>query len=59
MTVTVPLVVIAGLVVLILCRYVGLKAWQAIVCVLFGLLLAATVYGVALSHLVATAASLF
>jgi hypothetical protein len=59
MTVTVPMVLIAGFVVVILCRYVGLKAWQAIVCVLFGLLLAATVYGVAISHLLATATSLF
>jgi hypothetical protein len=48
--VSIPLVVLAGVVVLVLCRYVGLKVWQAVVCVLFGLLLAATVAGPAIGH---------
>jgi uncharacterized protein YybS (DUF2232 family) len=42
MTVTMPLVLIVGLVVLIAYRYMGLKIWQAILCLIFGFLLAAT-----------------
>ena len=42
MTVSIPLVVIAGAIVYLAWRYMGLKIWQAIVCLLFGFLLAAT-----------------
>lgn len=42
MTVTMPLVLIVGLIVFIAYRYVGLRVWQAIVCLIFGFLLAAT-----------------
>jgi hypothetical protein len=42
MTVTVPIVVIVGLIVLIAYRYMGLRVWHALVCLVFGFLLAAT-----------------
>ena len=42
MTVSIPLVAILGVVVYIAWRYMGLRVWQAVVCLLFGFLLAAT-----------------
>lgn len=42
MTVSIPLVVIVGAIVYAAWRYMGLRAWQAIVCLLLGFLLAAT-----------------
>jgi hypothetical protein len=42
MTVTMPLVLIVGLVVFVAYRYMGLRVWQVIVCLIFGFLLAAT-----------------
>ena len=42
MTVTVPLVVIVGGVIYVAYRYMGLRVWQAIICLIFGFLLAAT-----------------
>ena len=42
MTVSIPLVVIAGAFIWIAYRYMGLRIWQAVVCVIFGFLLAAT-----------------
>jgi hypothetical protein len=42
MTVTVPLVVIFGILVFIAYRYMGLRVWHAIVALIFGFLLAAT-----------------
>jgi hypothetical protein len=41
-TVSIPLVVILGLVVLLAWRYMGLRVWQAVLCLLFGFFLAAT-----------------
>jgi hypothetical protein len=40
--VTVPLVAILGAVVFVAWRYMGLRAWQAVLCLLFGFLIAAT-----------------
>jgi hypothetical protein len=40
--VSLPLVAILGAVVLLAWRYMGLRAWQAVLCLLFGFLLAAT-----------------
>jgi hypothetical protein len=40
--VSVPLVAIAGAVVFVAWRYMGLRVWQAVMCLLFGFLLAAT-----------------
>ena len=42
MAVSVPLVVIFGILVFIAYRYMGLRAWHAIVALIFGFLLAAT-----------------
>lgn len=42
MNVTIPIVAIAGLVVYVAYRYMSLRIWHAIVCLLFGFLLAAT-----------------
>jgi hypothetical protein len=42
MTVTIPLVAIAGILVYLTYRYMGLRMWHAIVALIFGFLLAAT-----------------
>ena len=42
MAVSVPLVVIFGILVFVAYRYMGLRAWHAIVALIFGFLLAAT-----------------
>ena len=42
MTVSIPLVVLLGAVVFVAWRYMGLRVWQAVVCLVFGFLLAAT-----------------
>jgi hypothetical protein len=42
MTVSIPLVAIFGILVYIAYRYMGLRAWHAIVALIFGFLLAAT-----------------
>ncbi|MFI9556126.1 hypothetical protein [Nonomuraea endophytica] len=42
MSISVPIVVVLGVAVIIALRYLGLRLWQAIVCALFGFLLAAT-----------------
>jgi len=41
-TVSIPLVVLAGALIYIAWRYMGLRVWQIIVCLIFGFLLAAT-----------------
>jgi hypothetical protein len=52
MTISVPLVVIFGVLAVVAWRYMGLKAWQAIVCLLVGFLLAATSAAPPLRHLI-------
>jgi hypothetical protein len=42
MNVSIPLIVIAGLVVYLAWRYMGLRVWHVIVTAIFGFLLAAT-----------------
>lgn len=42
MTVSIPLVLIVGVIVYAAWRFMGLRAWQAIACLLLGFLLAAT-----------------
>lgn len=42
MTVSIPLVVIFGIILFAACRYMKLRMWQAIVALIFGFLLAAT-----------------
>jgi hypothetical protein len=53
MTISIPVVVIAGLIVYFAWRYMGLKVWHAIVCLLFGFLLAATAAGPQIHNLIA------
>jgi hypothetical protein len=43
LTVSIPLVAVVGVIVYIAWRYMGLRVWHAIICLLFGFLLAATV----------------
>ncbi|MFI6540269.1 hypothetical protein ACIBHY_47965 [Nonomuraea sp. NPDC050547] len=50
MTITIPLVVLLGVVVFIGLRYLGLRLWQAIVSVVFGFLLAATAVAPDIQH---------
>jgi hypothetical protein len=45
MTVSIPLVALAGAAVYLAWRYMGLRVWQAILCLVFGFLLAATTAG--------------
>ena len=42
MTVSIPLVALLGVAVFLAWRYMGLRIWQVIVCLLFGFFLAAT-----------------
>jgi hypothetical protein len=42
MTVSIPLVALAGIAVYLAWRFMGLRIWQAILCLIFGFLLAAT-----------------
>jgi len=42
MTVTIPLVLVIGVIAYICYRYMGLKLWHLIVCLLLGFLIAAT-----------------
>lgn len=42
MTVTIPLVAIIGIAVYVCYRYMGLRFWHLLVCLLLGFLLAAT-----------------
>ena len=53
MTATIPLVLIAGLVVFLAHRYMGLRIWHALACTIFGFLLAATTTAPQISHLIA------
>lgn len=42
MTISIPLIAIVGLVVYVAWRHMGLRVWQAVICLVFGFLLAAT-----------------
>lgn len=42
MTITIPLIVIVGALVWVAWRFMGLRTWQAVLCLLLGFLLAAT-----------------
>jgi uncharacterized membrane protein len=42
LTVTVSLALLLGVMVLLLCRYAGLRIWHAAVCVILGFYLAST-----------------
>jgi hypothetical protein len=42
MKVSIPLIAILALIVYLAYRYMGLRVWQAVLCLLFGFLIAAT-----------------
>ena len=52
LTVSVPLIAILGAVVFVAWRYMGLRAWQATLCLLFGFFIAATTAAPAIRNLV-------
>jgi hypothetical protein len=51
-TVSIPLVVVLGAVLWLAWRYMGLRTWQAILCLLLGFLLAATTAAPSIRHIV-------
>ena len=51
MTVTIPLVLVIGVAVWICYRYMGLRLWHLLVCLLLGFLLAATSFGPEIQNL--------
>ena len=53
MTVSIPLVTLAGVAVYLAWRFMGLRIWQAILCLLFGFLLAATTAAPEIHNLIA------
>jgi hypothetical protein len=58
-TVSIPLVAVLGAAVFLAWRYMGLRVWQVIVCLLFGFFLAATTAAPEIHHLVAVIVRLF
>ena len=52
MTVSIPVVAIVGIIVYLAWRYMGLRIWQAIACLVFGFLLAATTAAPAIHSLI-------
>jgi hypothetical protein len=52
MTVSIPLVALAGVAVYLAWRFMGLRIWQAILCLIFGFLLAATAAAPAIHNLI-------
>jgi hypothetical protein len=52
-TVSIPLVALLGVAVFLAWRYMGLRVWQVVVCLLFGFFLAATTAAPEIHHLVA------
>jgi hypothetical protein len=52
MTVSIPLVVLVGAAIYVAWRYMGLRVWQIILCLVFGFLLAATTAGPQIHELI-------
>jgi len=48
--VSIPLVLILALIVFVAWRHMGLRAWQAVLCLVLGFLLAATTFAPEISH---------
>jgi hypothetical protein len=55
--VTIPLVLLLGVLVLLAVRFLKLRLWMALVCVVFGFLLAATALAPEISHAIKAALS--
>jgi Na+/glutamate symporter len=49
--ISVPLVVVLGVIVWIAWRFMGLRTWQAVLCILLGFLLAATSSAPTIRHI--------
>lgn len=54
MTVTIPLVIIIGIIALACWRFMGLRFWHLLVCLLLGFLLAATSFAPEVQNLLNT-----
>ena len=54
MTVTIPLVFVIGIVVYACYRYMGLRLWHVLVCLLLGFLLAATSFAPEIQNIIST-----
>lgn len=54
MTVTVPLALALGIAVAVLCRWAGLRIWQAAICIAFGFYIASTGFAPYVSQFVTT-----
>ena len=52
MEISIPLVLVVGIVVFIAWRFMGLRAWQVVVCLLLGFLIAATTAAPAIQRLI-------
>lgn len=52
MTVSIPLVVLVGAAIYVAWRYMGLRVWQVVLCLVFGFLLAATTAGPQIHELI-------
>ena len=52
MVVTLPLVAVIGAVIFVAWRFMGLRVWQLVVCLVFGFLLAATTAAPTIRHLI-------
>lgn len=59
MTVTIPVVAIVGLVVFIAYRYMGLRIWHALACLVCGFLLAATSAAPQINHVLSAIVAWF
>jgi hypothetical protein len=52
LVVTLPLVAVIGAVIFVAWRFMGLRVWQLVVCLVFGFLLAATTAAPTIHHLI-------
>ncbi len=52
MIVSIPLVVVLGAIVWVAWRFMGLRTWQAVLCLMLGFLLAATSAAPAIRHFI-------
>ncbi len=59
MIVAIPLVTIAGFVVYVAYRYMGMRIWHAVLCALFGFLLGETPAAPQINHLITALAQWF
>jgi hypothetical protein len=56
--ISIPLVAILGVVVWVAWRYMGLRVWHVVLCLVFGFLLAATTAAPTIRHAITTVVSM-